>query len=245
MIYINKILSLLELVETANQSTFDLLFELKSRLSLYDFSDVLYNNIKINDKMRLKIDYFEECLEKHYSVLLSQLIDLPCFQSYFRQITAEIELAKQMPHFSDISVIYFVGCGSLPISAILWKQLTGKKVVAIDYQTDALENANKLINRLGVDIELIQTNGKQFSYDSNGLVILANMIDNLDQMFQQLYNNNVKNVIVRTTHGIRTIYYESHQLNPILEKYPYSVIDHSDPVSGKFISTSYLVEMVD
>ena len=129
---------------------------------------------KLGGKFRLKslkkfIDFsyiFFEMVGCHFDVLFSVYSKL-----YEDLVEKEIEVAG----LSDEDKVLFIGCGSMPVTAVLLSEKTGCAVVAVDWDSKAVKNAAKYLksSRLEDHVKLVYADGATYPVDDFDLVFLS------------------------------------------------------------------------
>jgi hypothetical protein len=192
----------------------------------------------------------EFIFEMKYSRDISQdrrdFRQIPCIDSYNRQISEEIALFRSTG--GRVSGITFVGCGSLPISAIRWSEELDARVVAIDYCQQAVDGARLVVEQVSASatssasVAVEMGDGKGYRYPEGSLVIIANMVDDLNGVLEQVATSGAAMVVLRTTFGARQLYYPHHEVSNRAFLDRYALVGRTDPERGHFISTSYLFQ---
>ncbi len=116
--------------------------------------------------------------------------------------------------------IVFLGGGALPLTAILMAYSNPDlKVTCIDKDSHACRLAEALVKKLGLTprIKIIETDAESYNYSPKDLVICASLLET-NNLYRNLYNNNVLDIIVRDSEGLYRFIYQSAQ-QPSSTKY--------------------------
>lgn len=185
----------------------------------------------------------EVLFEKYYSNIIQNYDQFmkvfPYYNKYYTQIYQELMLMNGDNEAKFKSVV-FIGCGSLPISAIFYNIITQLPVIAIDMDLESCQYASNFINKLELSksIDIVNIDAQYYDYNDDQLVVIANMIINLENVIKILSKKHIKYIIYRNTSGLRSMYYQ--HLNDDIIKSSYENIKCTNPVDNGFISTSFL-----
>ncbi|MCU4139139.1 MAG: putative RNA methylase [Methanophagales archaeon] len=101
-------------------------------------------------------------------MLLEQLEDIPAPNVHIEQYTTPASLAAELIFFAflngDIAekTVFDFGCGN-GILGIAAKMLGAKRVVCVDIDENALEIARRNAQKLGVEVELVHSDVRDFN----------------------------------------------------------------------------------
>ncbi len=111
--------------------------------------------------------------------------------------------------------IYFIGSGPLPMTAVECARQTGRAVVCIERDQDAVEMSRRVISDLGLDhrITVKQGDGATMDYRGAGLVMLAALVDQKQDVIHAIRTTAPDAMIgIRSAEGLRTLLYK--EINP-------------------------------
>lgn len=108
--------------------------------------------------------------------------------------------------------LVFVGSGPYPISAIMLQEKTKRPVICLDNNPQAVENAARLIESIGLADEILfqQTPGQEYDYRQAAFVIIASLVKEKTCVLSQILatTDRIPRIVLRTTVGLKTLMYE-------------------------------------
>jgi len=114
--------------------------------------------------------------KRHLEMLLEQLEDIPAPNVRIEQYTTPASLAAELIFFAflngDIAekTVFDFGCGN-GILGIAAKMLGAKRVVCVDIDENALEIARRNAQKLGVEVELVHSDVRDFNEKGDTVVM--------------------------------------------------------------------------
>lgn len=128
----------------------------------------------------------------------------PLINRYKKFLRAEARMARLQKGDSVI----FLGCGPLPLSAIILAKEYGVKVTGIDICPRCCALAKKIIKRLGMEenITILQADARDIPADAK-VVWIAALTHPKSAILENLSKGN-PTIIARTAFGLRTLLYE-------------------------------------
>jgi len=127
--------------------------------------------------------------------------------------------------FRGDRAVAFLGCGHLPMTAVLLAKIHGIDVTAVDVDSDAVESAKKCVEKLGLSkmIQVVQGNEDILGALLDGRphdILVAAMAEPKKQIFAKIEklmkNHPQTGVSYRTYTGIRAILYKPFPADEIL-----------------------------
>jgi len=122
--------------------------------------------------------------------------------NYFRMYQELVDKEIKMAGISQKDKVVVVGCGSLPITAILVALKTNAHVVAIDKDKRAVKEANKYIknHHLENNIEIEYADGKAYPLKNFDVIYLTYGLKKKEDIFNFIVKNSKNNsrIIFRT-----------------------------------------------
>ena len=190
---------------------------LSTTTSENDLSDVIPSDKK--NVFRDRCIEIEILLEKITSSNKSVIPELKEIYIPFYSRVCDFE-TKLIAKFSEIKETCFVGCGSMPLSLLLFSKRNGTSVTGIDYQQECIQNAQHFISerhQLKKDfdvsnISLIHCSGEVFDYGRFKNIILPASISEAVKktIFYQIIHTNqntMQYIFHRRPRGIGKIFY--------------------------------------
>jgi hypothetical protein len=123
---------------------------------------------------------------------------------------------------SETNTLIFIGCGSVPISQILYKRFFGLRSIGLDIDSEAVSLARRCIRCLGLERDISIVHG----YESRlvelqwDLIVVAALAEPKPRIFQNLYAIMKKRgktpLSCRTYRGIRELLYYPLQPDDII-----------------------------
>jgi len=120
---------------------------------------------------------------------------------------------EAMPVTPDTRLV-FIGCGPVPITLILMNRLYGIRSLGMDESSGAVETANNVIRRLGLEkeIEIIHGDDSHLKETDWNMVLVSALAEPKARIFQSLSEilkeRGHASVVFRTYTGMRAILYE-------------------------------------
>lgn len=171
---------------------------------ILSFSRILFYE-KISPKFKknsLKelIDYSYVIFEK--IAIKFNFISLNYMNLYEEIVRKEIEMAK----IKSSDSIIVIGCGALPSTSILISLKTKAKIVALDKDKKAINQAKIFLSNINMNekIKLKHANGLDYPIEDFDIIILLYGVKNILKIFDYLYSN-IKSdtrIIVRTNNEV-------------------------------------------
>ncbi len=203
--------------ETVNQTLNQLVLRLiEQNTCSSDFCNRLLGSRalkKIVERIR-KISYKAECeMEKFWAERfvasrissISQLSAFWYFKQYLQITQNEYELVKNL---SDVKKVAFAGSGSLPMTAILLRQMGGYEIDLIDRDAKALDISRRLCSNLGISMNFICSVAEEVCYQKYDAVFVASMIEEKVPLIDKLRQDGIKFLIVRDAEKFSQLFYQ-------------------------------------
>jgi hypothetical protein len=111
----------------------------------------------------------------------------------------EIEILNQFQ--LKLGRVAFIGAGALPVSAMLYAQITQQKLIAIEQNQEAFNLAQALINMTGFNskLDLVHISAQDFNFSNIDTIVCANWLYQREGILNHISKNtNVRNFIFRT-----------------------------------------------
>ncbi|MDL1979604.1 MAG: nicotianamine synthase [Deltaproteobacteria bacterium] len=138
------------------------------------------------------------------------LKSFPLFARYKLLVRNQIEA---MPVTPDTRLV-FIGCGPVPITLILMNRLYGIRSLGMDESSGAVETANNVIRRLGMEkeIRIIHGDDSDLKNPDWNMALISALAEPKSRIFQTLRlllkEREHASVVFRTYTGMRAILYE-------------------------------------
>jgi precorrin-6B methylase 2 len=120
---------------------------------------------------------------------------------YQELVVKEIEMVG----ISQNDHVLIIGCGSLPITAILVASITNAEVTAIDKDNFAVKEANNYIrnHQLDARVKIEHADGEIYPLKKFDVIYLSYGMKNIENIFKVIIKNTKKNsrIIFRTVIG--------------------------------------------
>ncbi len=115
---------------------------------------------------------------------------------YYKKIVKrEIKLGN----INSSSNVLCIGGGYFPATAILVSKLTKAKVTVIDNDSSTIDLARKRINKMKLDIDVVNIDGSKIDASGYDIVLIANQVSPKDVVVAQTLDTiNKGKVLVRT-----------------------------------------------
>ena len=125
--------------------------------------------------------------------------------NYLNMYQELVDKELEMVGISQNDHVIIIGCGSLPITAILVATKTNAQVTAIDNDNFAVKEANKYIRKHHLEdkVKIEQADGESYPLKRFDVVYLSYGMKNKENIFKIITNNTKKNsrIIFRTVIG--------------------------------------------
>ncbi|KYK19923.1 hypothetical protein AYK24_04770 [Thermoplasmatales archaeon SG8-52-4] len=133
-------------------------------------------------------------------------IKFDLLSSYYLEMYQEIvDKEIKMAGISSKDQVVVIGCGSLPITAVLVAKISKAHVVAIDNDKRAVNEAAKYIRKQHLEnrVDIEYADGKLFQINSFDVIYLAYGLKKKEEIFDVLIKSSKKNsrIIFRTVIG--------------------------------------------
>lgn len=176
--------------------------------------------------------YFENTPDLSFSCLK----DFWYYKQYKQIIKNESSMIET--HSLNIKNVAFIGSGPLPMSAIILNNRKNINIDLIDRDNLAIERSKKICEKLCSSCHLFCESAINIDYKKYDLVFVASMVEDKIALFNKLYNDDVKYIIVRDAEKFSEIFY--HKLEPkLFEKYAIKDFIKGDDLT---VNSSYLLK---
>lgn len=157
-----------------------------------------------------------------------RLQSFPYHENY-RVLVAEEIAAINLDHFNTDDApddalrgdIYFVGSGPLPLTAVECARQTGRSVICVERDAEAVALSRRVIEETGVAhlVSVIEGDGAALDYTGAGLVIVAALVDGKEKTIDAIRKTAPEAMIgVRSAEGLRTLLYREIDTNDIVRR---------------------------
>lgn len=139
---------------------------------------------------------------------------------YYRGYTllVEAEMKELQPMFqTPLRTAVFIGCGPMPITAILLAELYGVRVLCIDSDRTALDTASELVRKAGlgslITFQLAEASELKDIAREYRVVFVAALVGNSVEQKQKIFSNLAaamhpgQVICARSVEGIRALHY--------------------------------------
>jgi len=139
--------------------------------------------------------------------------EFPYYRNYIRLADLEYSTLLECCNRLEKSAV-FVGGGALPMTAIIFAKHYGFEIDVIERDRTAVERSRKLLESLGIDIDVLETSAQTFNdYEEYHTVHVASMVgqsrDEELEVFQKIRSSlrSHTHIMARTVHGNRKLLY--------------------------------------
>jgi len=166
-----------------------------SRYLFFEIISVKFRTSSTKKLMDFLYAIFEKVATK-FDIISSNYLNM-----YQELVDKELEMVG----ISQNDHVIIIGCGSLPITAILVATKTNAQVTAIDNDNFAVKEANKYIRKHHLEdkVKIEQADGESYPLKRFDIVYLSYGMKNKENIFKIITNNTKKNsrIIFRTVIG--------------------------------------------
>jgi len=166
-----------------------------SRYLFFEIISVKFRTSSTKKLMDFLYAIFEKVATK-FDIISSNYLNM-----YQELVDKELEMVG----ISQNDHVIIIGCGSLPITAILVATKTNAQVTAIDNDNFAVKEANKYIRKHHLEdkVKIEQADGESYPLKRFDVVYLSYGMKNKENIFKIITNNTKKNsrIIFRTVIG--------------------------------------------
>ncbi len=166
--------------------------------SRYVFFEIISVKFRTSSTKRL-MDFSYAIFEKIATKF--DIISSNYLQMYKELVDKEIEMVG----ISQNDQVIIIGCGSLPITAILVASITNAEVTAIDMDNFAVKEASKYIknHHLEDKVKIEHADGEFYPLKKFDIIYLSYGMKNIENIFKVIIKNTKKNsrIIFRTVIG--------------------------------------------
>lgn len=128
--------------------------------------------------------------------------------------------------------IAFVGAGSMPVTPVHINRLTGRDVLAIDRDVEAVEAASRLLQLASIDgVRVHCSEGTHAHLDGVGLMHVATMADDKAGIVEQGLNAGIDHFLVRAGRSMCRLFYEALEVGEV-EALGLRLAGQTDPSPG-------------
>lgn len=107
--------------------------------------------------------------------------------------------------------IYFIGSGPLPLTAIECARQTGRQVICVERDPQAVALSRRVIAEMGVErfVTVIEADGAQMNYAGASLVMVAALVAGKEKTIENIRATAPEAMIgIRSAEGLRTLLYD-------------------------------------
>lgn len=172
----------------------------------------------IRKEMLNKLSIAESLMERYYAQdFLQKVNDLNHFSSfiywdhYVKLVQTEISVLRKIK--SVFQSCAFVGTGPLPLSPLLIQKELNTHMTCIDYDQQAYELGNALIEKVHkndlLQLRYVKQDGVLHNYRRYDLVWIASLVENKEEVLKQIYKTNPHSLVaIRSADGVHQLLYE-------------------------------------
>lgn len=176
--------------------------------------------------------YFENTPDLSFS----SLKDFWYYKQYKQIVKNENDLIeKNCPEAQNVA---FIGSGPLPMSAIILNKLKNRNIDLIDRDNNAIDCSKKICSKLCATCKLHCDSAINIDYKKYDLVFVASMVQDKISLFDKLYDDGVKYIIVRDAEKFSKIFYDKLE-NELFNKYEVAGFVPGDDLT---VNSSYLLK---
>lgn len=108
----------------------------------------------------------------------------------------------------------FIGSGPLPLTMLIYNQMTKNACVGVDASLRATRNAQRLSCAIGSEkCEFVHEKGQAYDYSDCEVIFIASMIDDKDAVIKKIKQDRGDKatfILVRTVENLSRLYYEPY-----------------------------------
>ena len=196
--------SLSNLVCAANKA-----YEPKICIDCPNASSVVKDFRKICARSECEMEkYWADHYNNYETLTYQDLESFWYFDNYEVIADKEVNLIKKFVENLESKKLVFVGAGSLPLTALIMHVKHGLNVTLVDYDQQAVENAKKIVNALGLDIQVECCDFFSCDLTRFDFVFLASLVENKQLAFDTILKANIKYFMLRGADGVYQAFYE-------------------------------------
>jgi 2-polyprenyl-3-methyl-5-hydroxy-6-metoxy-1,4-benzoquinol methylase len=141
--------------------------------------------------------------------------------NYLNLYTDLVQKEIKMAGITSSDSIIVIGCGSLPSTTLIISMKTNAKIIAIDKDKKAINQAKIFLSNKNMNskIELKYANGLDYPLDEFDVIIILYGVKNLEKFFDYMYDN-VKTdarIIVRTNNEMNDSFFNKFKVGKNVE----------------------------
>lgn len=147
------------------------------------------------------------------------IISLSYLNLYSDIVDKEIKMAEI--NLND--KILVIGCGAIPSTSILISKKTNAKIIAIDKDFNAIDEAKTFLSNIDYnELELEYANGLNYDVNKFNVIFILYGVKNLNEILIYLYKkikNDTKIIVRLNEEKNKNIFYKFHILKKVKSKY--------------------------
>ncbi|WP_214628989.1 nicotianamine synthase family protein [Paenibacillus agaridevorans] len=174
---------------------------------------------------------------------LDKLAAMPIWRIYNALVGEELSVLRSLLHNrgkTEQAPIVFVGSGPLPLSPVMLHLFGNTGVVALEKDPKACEASRTLLERMGLESEVIikLMEGADFDYSAYDVIFVASLVRNKREVLEQISRTSPQALMaVRTAEGIRQIMYEAID-ESLLYHLGWDIIGRTSPDGRQVINST-------
>ena len=164
----------------------------------------------IINKIGVKFDAYKLKRYVHLSFVIVEkiVINLPKLMPFYLEFyDSMLENEIKLANISKINKIVHVGCGPVPSTCIIIAKRIRATITGVEKNLRSVQQAKRVVSslKLNDNINIVYTDGKDFSYEPFDLVIISQGVSSYKQILENIskkVNDNAR-LIIRTSSDLK------------------------------------------